>query len=111
MRKERQNLALSATSLSELVAEVRSETLAYLRTEAKSAIASLREQLSDDEQTLLTLRIDRGLEWNEITQVFAGEAALEAAQLKREAARLRKRFELTKEKLRRLATEAGLLER
>jgi len=111
VRKERRHVALSAAGVwSQVAAEVRSATLPHLRTEMKSSIAELRERLSEEEQTLLTLRVDRKLEWNEIAQVvFAGAGPLDTATLKRAAARLRKRFELTKEKLRKLAIEAGLI--
>lgn len=64
----------------------------------------LREALSPEEQTLLSLRIDQGLSWDEIADVLsAGDAPIEAAAL-------RKRFERLKDRLGKLARERGLLE-
>jgi len=110
VRKDRQGVPLSQAHLvSQLAHEVRTATLPHLQTAVKDAVAELREQLSEEEQTLLTLRIDRDLSWLEIAAVLAGEEPLDAAQLKRESARLRKRYEATKDKLRKLAIEAGLI--
>jgi RNA polymerase sigma-70 factor (ECF subfamily) len=50
------------------------------------------------------LRLDRGLEWKELARVMLGaEAGLDEEVLRREAQRLRKRYQLLKEKL----VEAG----
>jgi hypothetical protein len=70
----------------------------------------LREQLPVDEQTLLILRVNRQLRWEEIAQVMLFDSVVEPAELKVGAARLRKRFQIAKEKLRRMALEAGILE-
>jgi RNA polymerase sigma-70 factor (ECF subfamily) len=110
VRHDRKQVPLSdAHVVSQLAHEVRVATLPHLQTGVKDAVAELRKKLSEEEQLLLTLRIDRDLSWLEIAVVLTGEAPLEPDQLKRASARLRKRFELTKDKLRRLAIEAGLL--
>jgi RNA polymerase sigma-70 factor (ECF subfamily) len=61
---------------------------------------------------LLVLRVDRNLEWNDLARVLAegddGTAPLADADVTREAARLRKRFQLLKEKLREMAKREGL---
>lgn len=88
--------------LSQLAAEVRSRTAPFLRTEVKDQVAQLREQLSPDEQTLLVLRIDRGMSWRAVGEVMGGEQPLSEATLA-------KRFQRVKTKLRRLAEEAGLI--
>jgi RNA polymerase sigma-70 factor (ECF subfamily) len=85
---------------------VRTETSEYLRSEARDRVAALRSSLSEDERTLLTLRIDRGLSFREITEVL-GETVGEG-DAKAQEARLRKRFQLLKEKLRKLAVSAGI---
>jgi len=88
-----------------VAAEVRSTTALHLKSEAKDAIARLREQLSPVEQSLLVLRVDRGLSWAEVSEVMSTpEDPLDS----RAAA---KRFQRVKDKLRTLATEAGLLDR
>ena len=80
-------------------------TTAARRERQSSALERLRARLDGEEQTLLTLRVDRQLEWSEIADVFAPEDGTRP----REAA-LRKRFERLKEKLARAARDEGLLD-
>jgi RNA polymerase sigma-70 factor (ECF subfamily) len=54
------------------------------------------------------LRVDRGLAWDELARVFS-EQDLDEEALTREAARLRKRFQLVKEKLKALAEREGIV--
>jgi len=98
----------SSPAISQKLQDIRTETLAYLRTETKTRLRALRDSLDEDDRALLMLRIDRGLAWDELARVFA-DSELDAAALKREAARLRKRFQLVKEKLRDLAQREGLV--
>lgn len=100
---------LAASRMSEAIARVRTETLKHLRTEMKQEVAKLREQLDAEEQELLVLRIDRRLSWDEIATILSDVSNPE--ELDRAAARSRKRFQLVKDKLKRLAKEAGLLQR
>ena len=85
--------------------DIRSRTASFLRTEVKDAVSRLREQLDPREQTLLILRVDRGLSWHEVAEVLSTPAAPVNEAL------LAKRFERIKAKLRLLAEEAGLLRR
>jgi RNA polymerase sigma-70 factor (ECF subfamily) len=102
------------TQLSQLsiaVERVRTATLAYQRTQVKDAFQVLRERLPEEDQQLIVLRVDRGLEFMELAEIMLGDdPAPTAEQLKTEASRLRKRFQLAKERLRTMAEEAGLLE-
>jgi RNA polymerase sigma-70 factor, ECF subfamily len=93
--------------LDALVAHTRSQTQPWLRTEVKARWRALRDALDPDDRSLLVLRVDRKLEWKEIARVMLGEEAGGAA-LAREADRLKKRFQLLKDELRRRAREAGL---
>jgi RNA polymerase sigma-70 factor (ECF subfamily) len=107
-------IALATDSvLEDVAAVVRSETLPYLRTGKKTRLQALRDRLSDPDRCLLVLRVDRKLGWSELARVL-GEArddeVLDTEQLTREAARLRKRFQLVKDKLRELARREGLLD-
>jgi RNA polymerase sigma-70 factor (ECF subfamily) len=68
-------------------------------------LARLRQGLDEDEQTLLILRVDRGLSWGEVA-----DAMTEEDGARPEEAALRKRFERLKEKLARAAKEEGLLD-
>jgi RNA polymerase sigma-70 factor, ECF subfamily len=89
---------------------VRSRTLMHLRTEVKDEFQKLREELDPDEQTLLVLRIDRGLGWTEIAEIMADPGELEDPKAReRSSARLRQRFQKLKQRLRDLAEARGLL--
>jgi RNA polymerase sigma-70 factor (ECF subfamily) len=108
-KKRRAALPLvSSAALSALVEKVRTETASYLRTERKSRLRALRDSLPEDDQALLVLRVDRGLAWDELARVFS-EQDLDEEALTREAARLRKRFQLVKEKLKALAEREGIV--
>lgn len=82
---------------------VRSRTALFLRTEVKTAVSQLREQLDLDEQTLLILRVDRNLPWREVGEI------LRQGDHRPSDATLAKRYERVRAKLRRLAEEAGLI--
>jgi RNA polymerase sigma factor (sigma-70 family) len=88
-----------------MIAQVRTTTLANLAGRTSTRAERLRRQLDPDEQMILTLRLDRELEWREIARVLADDDVVEDAELVRASAALRKRFERIKEKLRRLAAE------
>jgi RNA polymerase sigma-70 factor (ECF subfamily) len=107
-RYRAQRCEFSDTLASRIADQVRTETAAWHRTEVKDEFLKLQQELDHDEQELLFLRTNQQLGWNEIAEIRLGEAAAPAA-LKREAARLRKRFQLTREKIRKLARERGLL--
>ena len=100
---------MDLSDLEPAVAGVRSRTLPFLRTEVKDEFARIRESLDPDDQALLILRVDREMSWDEITQVF-GDSGQTAADRRRAAARLRKRFQRIKEEIQKRAAEAGLLD-
>ncbi|MGC3996609.1 MAG: sigma-70 family RNA polymerase sigma factor [Anaeromyxobacter sp.] len=95
---------LETTELSRIAEEVRSSVLMGKREARQRGIDRLRSRLAPEEQSLLVLRLDRGLSWREVATVLEedGAAVDEAA--------LRKRFERLKDKLSRMAREEGLLE-
>lgn len=96
--------------LDELVAQTRSRTQEFLRTETKDRWRALRESLAPDDRSLLILRVDRAMPWQDVARVSLGDEATDDAALAREVSRLTKRFQLLKEELRRRAREAGLLD-
>jgi len=101
----RRGRQLATEEMSRLAAEVRSTTALHLRSEAKDAVARLRQQLTPAEQSLLVLRIDRGLSWSDVASVMSTpEEDLDAQTVA-------KRFQRVKDRLRKLAEDAGLLER
>ena len=96
--------------LTEPEVKERSRTRPYLRSEVKERFASLRATLTPDEQSLLVLRIDRGLSWNDVARVLEGGAELDEATLRRHATNLRQRFRKLKERLHARARAEGLLD-
>jgi RNA polymerase sigma-70 factor (ECF subfamily) len=105
------NVPLSGSPVAEMAEKVRSSTMPFQRTAVKNEIARLREGLPEDDRVLLVLRLDRQLPWEEIAEVMLGEENPTRAALTKESARLRKRFQLLKEKLREQAVASGLLDR
>jgi RNA polymerase sigma-70 factor (ECF subfamily) len=106
------DLSLSrAGPLSGIEQRIRTATRTSARTAAKNLIARLRERLSPDDQTLVILRLEQKLVWTEIAQVMLHDGKpVEEAVLKKDAIRLRKRFQAAKEKLQKLALDAGTRE-
>jgi len=101
-----------ASGLPALVAHVRTDTISLFRKATVDAFARLRDELPEDDRTLLVLRVDREMEWDEVALVFLGDEVAPAANdVRREAARLRKRFQLVKGRLKALAEERGLVPR
>jgi RNA polymerase sigma-70 factor (ECF subfamily) len=99
-----------AATLSAAVERVRTTTALYRQTAAKDRVRALREALSPDDQMLLVLRVDRGMDFRELAAAMAdGSEMLDGDALDKSAARLRKRFERVKERLRELARAEGLL--
>jgi RNA polymerase sigma-70 factor, ECF subfamily len=98
------------SELTALMARIRVETTASLQATRRARLVELRDALAADDQTLLMLRVDRELAWNDLARVFhVGEGELDEAALKRESARLRKRFQTIKEKLYEMARREGLV--
>lgn len=93
---------LATGEASQLAAEVRTNSK-VADEQKRQALDELREALDQEDQSLLVLRIDQQLAWNEIAHVMA-EHGDEV-----EAAALMKRFERLKVKLAKMAKERGLL--
>jgi RNA polymerase sigma-70 factor (ECF subfamily) len=80
---------------------VRSRTAEYLRSETKDKVDAIRAKLAPDDQSLLVLRVNRGLGWNDIARALAEpDEVLADKELVRRAAALRKRFQRLKDELR-----------
>lgn len=108
--RRRREAPLTPSLASRLEIRVRTETLPYLRTEAKDRLEAIRDSMSAEDRSLLVLRLDRGLAWEEIARVLAEDGADEAEGVRRRAAALRKRFQRLKEVLRERARAEGLVE-
>ncbi len=107
--------ALETGEASKLAEEIRSRTASRIERQ-RTALDALRETLSPEEQTLLVLRIDQKLSWDEIAEVLSGGAGPGApggrgqdgrAPAPVDAAALRKRFQRLKERLALLLRERG----
>ncbi len=111
-RRRSRNLTLSRVeSLQKAVDRVRTTTVAYLKTQTKTRMQALREMLPQEDQTLLILRIDRGFSWRDLARAMSSEGVLNSDEaVSRSAARLRKRFERIKERLRELAVQQGVID-
>jgi RNA polymerase sigma-70 factor (ECF subfamily) len=69
-------------------------------TTRRATLTRLRNELSIEDRELLILRIDRELSFDEIALLFVDDPSTADVQvLRREAARLRKRFQLIKDQL------------
>jgi RNA polymerase sigma-70 factor (ECF subfamily) len=88
----------------------RSRTAPWQRTEVKDRWRELRESLAPDDRALLVLRVDRDLSWDDCARVTLESDSADDAAIAREAARLRKRFQLLKDDLRTRAKAAGLVD-
>jgi RNA polymerase sigma-70 factor (ECF subfamily) len=96
--------------LEAVVAHTRTLTKPWLNTDVKDHWRELRESLAHEDRSLLVLRVDRQLEWKEIARITLGEESPAGADLTRESDRLKKRFQLLKDDLRRRGRAAGLLD-
>ena len=94
----------------EVLAGTRTTTAPYVRTDVKDKFRAIRARLAEEDQTILVLRVDRDLGWRDIAQVLAGPGApVVADDPQRAEARIRKRFQIIKERLRHWAADDGLL--
>jgi RNA polymerase sigma-70 factor (ECF subfamily) len=90
--------------------QIRSETPPHKRTEARTKLAAIRDALPPEDRMLLVLRVDKRLEWKDLARVMIGEDGdVTDAGLTKESQRLRKRFQLLKEKLVEAGKREGIL--
>jgi RNA polymerase sigma-70 factor, ECF subfamily len=87
-----------APEVDALIARTRTTTATWQRSEVKAGVARLRERLDPDDQTLLILRVDRGLGWRDVAAIMGDKEPA-----------LRKRYERLKERLREMAKDEKLV--
>jgi serine/threonine-protein kinase len=109
-RVERRQQPLTDSRISALAEHVRTETVPLLGTEGRSALERLVDELPHEDKMLFILHVKRGLSWKQVACVFLENEAPDPADLLRESARVRKRFQLVKERLRKRAVETGLVD-
>lgn len=100
----RRGRRLATEEVSKLIAAVPTPTPPAARTSVRGRIDALRAELSPDEQTLLTLRVNRRLSWAEVAEVLARPGHRDAEPA------LRKRYERIVRRVREMAAARGLLE-
>jgi RNA polymerase sigma-70 factor (ECF subfamily) len=84
---------LETSEISRVAEEIRSATSPHLKTEIKDRFARLREELDPEDQTLLVLRLDRGLSWKEVAEVLSDEDhAIDEPALRKRFSRLKGRL-------------------
>lgn len=105
---QRKDRRAGESALEATIADVRSRTQPWLRTEVKDQFRALRDALPADDRELLVLRVDRDLVWDDVARVMLGDEEPDAARLRAESARLRKRYQFVKDELRRRARDAGI---
>jgi RNA polymerase sigma-70 factor (ECF subfamily) len=94
---------LESDEASRLANEVRTQSV--VRDEARRLdLDRLRASLAPDEQTLLFLRLDQGMDWKDVATVLSGDGPPV------EATALRKRFERLKRDLAKKVREQGLID-
>ena len=100
--RQPREVLISDGELSALAMAIRTSTHSRLIREKTSRLRELRETLPAEDQALLVLRIERELDWKDLSRVMNPEVELDDDALVRESARLRKRFQSVKERLREL---------
>jgi RNA polymerase sigma factor (sigma-70 family) len=109
-RDRRRQVPLSRSkSIAAAIERARTSTAPYRRTSVKDRFRELRAKLPTDDRTLLILRVDRQLQWADIAVVFLEDPAADDETVRRESAKLRKRFGAVKKRLKELATAEGLV--
>jgi RNA polymerase sigma-70 factor (ECF subfamily) len=115
MRGARRHLDRRANTsrLEDAIALVRTETRSELRSNKLDKFRALRDELSVEDRTLLIMRVDRDLAWEDIARALLSMAPdaepIDDEALRRESARLRKRFQLVRQRLAKRALAEGLL--
>jgi RNA polymerase sigma-70 factor, ECF subfamily len=107
---EAQRASVCESLASTVAATERSRTAPHLITRNKLRIRELRARLSEEDRLILAMHVDSALDWSALAQVTLSGPDRTSRALLREAARLRKRFQLIKGMLRRWAESEGLLD-
>ena len=100
-RGERRHLAgrVPISEVKEVLEAVR-RTRSTLVADRRKRLTRLRDELPIEDRTLLILRVDRNLSFDDIALAFANNPeTFGDDERKRESARLRKRFQLIKQRL------------
>ncbi len=98
------------SKFAQAVTKLRDVTKMHLCTEVKSQMRKIYDELPDDDRSLLFLRIDKQLSWQDIAVIMSGQGEeMKQAERKQWANRLRQRFHVVKQRLKDLAKDEGLI--
>jgi len=101
------HVPLSDEAAMDLEPEPPSEARSSARAGAEEQVWRLRAELPEADQQLLAMRLTQALPWDEVARLLLPDAhAADQSLVRREAARLRKRFQVVKDRLRQRALEA-----
>jgi RNA polymerase sigma-70 factor (ECF subfamily) len=101
--RRQRTTSLRSSLADALAAEVPRSTGAFRRDAAIAWLERVRAELSPADQSLLTLRLDRGMSWAEVAVgMGSGDTAADLAAL-------RKRYERIKDRLRKAAERDGVV--
>jgi RNA polymerase sigma-70 factor, ECF subfamily len=99
----RRGQRLETGQASALAQSIRTKSVLVVERQ-RQALDELRQELGDEDRSLLVLRIDQQLSWSEVAEVLAAEGE------RIEPATLMKRFERIKARLAELARARGLFD-
>jgi len=91
-RRRRRERRLYTSEAVQIAQSIRASTTPHLRTAPRDRLSRLRATLEPEEQTLLTLRIDRGFSWEEVAAILSQKRPTSAAALRKRFERLRERL-------------------
>ena len=107
-RNQRREVPLGVDD--EVIQKARTSTKEWKKSTVKDAFQLLRLELSEEEQTLLILRVDRDMDWEDVARVFIDvNESTPSDALPKEVNRLKQQFSRVKKKLKKLAIERKLL--
>jgi RNA polymerase sigma-70 factor (ECF subfamily) len=108
--RRRREQHLTPSRLEDVVMAVQATTRSTRKSEKRNKLLQLRAELPEDDRVLLVLRVDRDLPWEDIALTFLPDAEQgDLVRVQREAARLRKRFQLIRKRLADRARAEGLV--
>jgi len=108
-RRDARFLAWTTSAACGAAAHARTQTVEYLRTQNRERIDELRDELPDADRELLLLRVREGFSWDHIAELLGDTGAAGKQDRAKESARLRKRFQLIKDRLREAAIARGIV--
>jgi RNA polymerase sigma-70 factor (ECF subfamily) len=109
-KQRRREGAVPTSQVSAIAAEVWFVTVRDVPAEVLARVNALRQHLTPDERSILLLRVDQGLSWDDVARVLPPEVRGEGTESEINA-RLRTRFKRLVKRLDQFAKDQGLKDR